>query len=489
MIDGTRGASAWWQHYGLLVWAGIVPAALGLLVGNVGPVAGVGVLAIATGLIVFRHPEVGVLLIAVTVPLENAVMFEGATATRLLSLVAVVAWLGNRLVWGADWKPLIQSPFVLASAAFISFALVSALWAWLPSVTLNGAIGLAQLFAWAVMIADIVRNPAATDRLVKVLVLGGSAAAILTIQQAFFLGLRRAGADVGGGINGTATILVTLIPFGFYLFRADPNIFWRLAGFAYVALAAVAIPVTLSRMNLLMLIGVLVVMSTLTWLTGGGRRWVALLVLTMVMVGGAVVPWQRITSRAESILPYLRATTSVTNESPFLSGRGYHIRVGLAILRDRPILGAGYRNYGHFFLRDYQYRVPGSDRIYRSPRSPHSSYVGILADLGVVGLALWLLVTFGAGLGAAVRAWSISNRMHLTRTRFLAQSVFVAFGLHALPYGLYLPNQEEKLFWVLLALTFAVHQLAMSESRTNDTKRGRAELPKISGRLAVGVSS
>ncbi len=135
-----------------------------------------------------------------------------------------------------------------------------------------------------------------------------------------------------------------------------------------------------------------------------------------------------------------------------MSARGYHLLVGLEIFADHPVLGVGYGNYGDYFLHDYQFEVEGMSKLWGSRRSPHSSNIGILADLGLVGLALWLFL-LGVGLYAVFRAWrTMRGRGYGSDGFFLVQAV---------AYPWYLPSLEQKLFWIVLSLTVVTHGLAM----------------------------
>jgi hypothetical protein len=190
----------------------------------------------------------------------------------------------------------------------------------------------------------------------------------------------------------------------------------------------------------------------------------------------------RIMERASTIGPYIASTLNPDPDNPISSGRGYHIRVGLAIAKDHPIAGVGYLNYGWYFVRQYQFEVGGRERLFTSPRSPHSSHVGILADLGLIGFTLWLLLLFAVGMRYSVAAWRISKRHGLLEYRFMAESLMVSFGLHALPYGMYQPNQQDKILWVLLPMTFAAYRLVVAAAprlREEPVREWHPQAPRL----------
>jgi hypothetical protein len=136
--------------------------------------------------------------------------------------------------------------------------------------------------------------------------------------------------------------------------------------------------------------------------------------------------------------------------------------LALAIARDKPLIGGGFRNYGHLFRDEYQYVVPGAGRIFYSVRSPHSSHMGMLADLGAIGFGLWLTVLFGAGLIPAIRAWRRNTR-DPDGTPFLAsQALTYALGLQIFVYGWYDTIDRHKLVWILLGLAAVTTVLTLS---------------------------
>src|SRR5690606_25662074 len=109
-------------------------------------------------------------------------------------------WIANRLVWNRPWRSLLVNRLVLFSGSFVVFAFASVLWAREAGLAYAGAFTLAQYAVWALMIADLARSPLVITHLVRVLVLSGSLAAGITFQQ-YLAGARRAGDQIGGGVN------------------------------------------------------------------------------------------------------------------------------------------------------------------------------------------------------------------------------------------------------------------------------------------------
>ncbi|HEX6924546.1 MAG TPA: O-antigen ligase family protein [Longimicrobiaceae bacterium] len=418
----------------------------------------------AAVLVIMIWPTIGLLLLAATIPLENLLMVgEGFTATRLLGILVCGAWFVQKIVHRESFASLLSSSYFVMGGLFVLLVVSSITWAHNPLIARSGAISLVQAFALGMIIIDLAGSWRRMDSLIRVLILSAGVASTMTLTQALIGGLRRGGDDIAGGVNGTAVVLLTLLPFCFYLLRSHTTSVWRVLGIAVAAASVVAIIVTYSRMNLMLLVPVLLAQYWFVFRGRQGRAWLG--VLTVAGLVGTLlwVPWDRVAQRIQTIGPYMESTLS--QDGGTYSGRGYHMRVGLAIARDHPLFGVGYNNYGELFLREYQYTVAGSDRIYTNRRSPHSSLIGILADLGAVGILTWVLL-IGAAIRGVLRAWYSTQGATERDRHYLVQALTLALLLHAIPYGFYLPNQKEKIFWVLIAMSTVVDRLARADRAT-----------------------
>ena len=414
------------------------------------------------------RPFVGVLILAAALPVENVFVVPGGTsALKLLGLLLATVWFLAKLKRGESWTDLFSTPWTIAVPLFIAFVLTSAGWAESSSAAINGAIQLCFLFGLALVVADLVRSSERAELLARALVLGGGYAAYLTIQQSLE-GARRAGEGISGGGNATASMLLVLLPFAFYLLRASQKNLWRFVGLVYLPLSLAAIAFTYSRMNLLLLPPVLLL---LTWQTIRGRRGRALLLgsaLVSVVALSSFVPWWRMGDRLTTIPQYVTSVMQPEQESlSVYSGRGYHMQIALAIARDHPIVGAGYDSYGALFRDEYQFVVRGAPTLIKSKRSPHSSWLGILADLGAVGVLLWSAV-LGAAIFLALNAWRRTRSHPMSSSHVLNQTTITCLLLYALPFGFYFQTQREKLLWVLMGLALAFFRLSKPE---NDSSR------------------
>lgn len=464
----------------LLIVAALAMSVLaGLLLSSLGESAPFIVLAVLGGLIVFRWPFAGLLLFTASIAVENVFVLEGASgatrASRVLGTAVFGGWFAGKLFRRESFHPLLTSALAITALLFFVFAFASTLWAEYPNPARAGAIQMIQFIALGILVLDLARTWKRVDLLVKALVIGAALAAFLTLEQALFGGHRRAGEDIAGGLNETATLLVTVIPLAFYLLRSENAWPWRVMGVAYISLAVSATTLTYSRMNLLVLPLLLLFLCVDTLRGRRGRGWLIGTLCAGMAVLLYAVPMDRLGERVETIVPYLQGTIGADDPSGVIqpSPRGYHIQLGLAIARDNPIIGAGFRNYGHLFREDYQFLVPGAGGLYTSVRSPHSSHVGMLADLGLVGFGVWLALALGVGFLGAFSAWIRTMRDPEGMPHLLARAITVALGLQVLAYGWYTTIDRSKLLWLLLGLAVAIRLLTrVSFHDQGDSKAG-----------------
>ncbi len=417
-------------------------------------------ITVAGGVTVLVNPFIGLSLFVATVPLNNVFFFvDGVSPLKILGAAVFSAWLLRKVGNRESWRAILSSGLFLASIMFLAFILTSMLWARYPLAARTGFVSIALVITLAIMVIDLADSRARLLTIVKVIVVSATVTTIVTVYQSEVVGLRRAGAGVSGDVNSTATMLVTCLPLAFFLMRSGGAFGWRLLGMIFIPMSLLAVVLTYSRFNLLVVLPMLLVLYGLALREGRSKGWLTTLTICAIVAGTMFVPWNKLLERAETIQPYIAQSFQSDEGDVTMSTRGYHLAIAFAIARDHPIIGVGYRNYGYYFIEEYQYQVPGADRIYGTPRSPHSSYPGIAADLGVVGLSLWVMI-LGLGMLGAVRAWRRFSVMGEYRFAALAESLVLALGVHVFAYGWYLPNQHTKVLWVMLGMSVAMERLS-----------------------------
>jgi O-antigen ligase len=141
------------------------------------------------------------------------------------------------------------------------------------------------------------------------------------------------------------------------------------------------------------------------------------------------------------------------------SGRTDLWTIGRQVARDHPIVGIGIGNFEDVEAA-YASRttnLPAVDIVIDNPHVVHNSYLEVLAELGVVGLTLFVAFVAGAlALGwRAVRAFTRSGDTDL---ELLGRGLLVAL-VGMLAASVFLSAEYEKQLWLLLGLAIALTTL------------------------------
>lgn len=126
--------------------------------------------------------------------------------------------------------------------------------------------------------------------------------------------------------------------------------------------------------------------------------------------------------------------------------------VGWRMVEDQPLRGVGAGNFPvssiHYLLEPGA--LPRSDFIVDTPKVAHNVYLGVLAELGIVGLILFLGL-IGSLIGCSVRAAGLFKRSGDWKMELLTRAhVAALFGFMA---SLFFASDEfKKQLWLLLAM-------------------------------------
>jgi O-antigen ligase len=449
------------HEVGIAVLVLLLAAGSGLLAAGYGLVSVAAPILVAGGVLLLIHPFIGMLLFVAAIPLEAALMVGGRSVTALIAMGVFGAWAAQRLLRRQSLVPLVTPALVPVALLLLSFACLSLIWAEYPDRMPRQLFLFFQLILLTILVFDLASTWERVAWLAKVLVLAATFAALLTLEQHFVGGVRRAGGGVVGGLNRTASTLVTILPLAFYLVRSNERPVWRMLGLGYIGLAGGAVAVTLSRMSFLMLPLVVLVHVILMVRSRQGRPRVVLLAAAATL-GLMLVPADIVRDRAATILPYLSHSVAPEAADELYTPRGYRIRVGIEMFKDYPVRGVGFDNYRPQFL-NYQWTVPGfvpKRGVHATPTSPHSSHVGFLANLGLVGISLWLTI-FVVAFRYLRFTWRAQDPSDLSRAP-LVQAVAIAVGLQFL-FGFYGDVHQDKILWLLLGLSVALWRLTRKE--------------------------
>lgn len=175
------------------------------------------------------------------------------------------------------------------------------------------------------------------------------------------------------------------------------------------------------------------------------------------------------------------------------SGRTDIWKIGWRMVEDKPILGIG---SGNFNVSSIHYLLvsPGAierdEFIIDTPKVAHNSYLQVLAELGIVGLTLFLSI-IGFSIACSLRAARWFGRAGDLPMEILARGAVIALvGILAADF--FITEQYGKQLWLLLGLGPAIYGVARrtypeaAEERQPEPEPARALRPAPAHAVARG---
>jgi O-antigen ligase len=330
------------------------------------------------------------------------------------AVVAFLAWSAMSVFWAESHGAALRSTFRYTLDALL---IPIAFWAirerkqvvWIFAVFVAGSL-LSVL--WGLVVGKVA---------------GGAAAAQVG---------RLSGATVEA--NELATLLVVCILFAGALALVTKRATFARAMTVLAGIAAlVALFGTFSRAGLLAL-GVVILISC--FYAGKSRPVFIALVIGTLVVGGV----------------FLHDTSSGTAQrltSQNTNGRSSIWTVGLRIVGANPIVGVGSGNYTvvepHYVLVSPG-ALPATDFVLENPYPAHNIYLEILAEMGVIGLALFMSLIV-MSIWAAVKAVRIFTALGDRSMEILGRALVLAMvGILAADF--FASDEYSKQLWMLLAM-------------------------------------
>jgi len=443
----------------------MLPIAIGFAAVLLGLVAAVapqyalaGMLALIIAPIVFAKPIVGLCTLVFMSFLEAYSGLAGVVSvTKLIGGILILAWLGIAATSRSrdrSTRGLVgREPLLAASLAlFAGWAAASLVWAESPAAALSSLGRYALDFALFPIALIAIRNRGHVLWIVGSFLAGAFVVVALGVLDGSLQSSsgddRLSGAGVNPNQLGTYLVVVVVVAAVLTANRRwSPTA--RTAVFAITGLAGIAVLMTLSRGALVGLAAALLVAPVAI---GRGRRSVAILFVIIAAVGS--VAFYAALAPAGSV-------DRVTHpERGGGTGREDLWRVGLRIVKDKPLTGVGAGNFPvasvHYLLR------PGASNrdeiIVDKQKVAHNIYLTVMTELGTIGFVLFALILGQCLIRSGEAAHRFRDQHDLTmelvaRGLFLALiSLFVADFFSSALYS--------KQLWLLLAIAPALVAIA-----------------------------
>lgn len=271
-----------------------------------------------------------------------------------------------------------------------------------------------------------------------------------------------------GDPNFYAQILVALIPLALDRLWNERSLWAKLLAGWSLVVCLLAIVFTFSRGGLVSLLVVLV----LQFARRPPKFSSILLMLVLVVPLFQFVP-ASYTERLSTLLDLIPGLSNndqgnVTEVS--YRGRTSEVLIGLYMFGDNPLVGVGIENYP----TNYQFysRQLGLDPRLED-RHPHSLYVQILAEHGLMGGVLFLFIMWVIlyGLFAAEREL---EEIGLHDEAGMAAALLVGLAGY-LTAGIFLHNAYPRFFWLLLGIALTFPNIAKQERKKRQLAMSREQ--------------
>lgn len=407
-------------------------------------------------ILLFRNLFVGVLLLVFLIPLETAFFSISAgavTYTRLLGIAVFGVWILKLVT--KHYKMPTLPPTMKWIGIYSIWAIISYFWAWDQSVTLARISTQVQLVLLSVLLVGVVNDKKKLWQILVTLFFSCILAALFGLvgisvsQSSAVLVLE------GQNPREYATYVGITILFSILLFTLGP------IRFRWIAVAAIVLTVyplfAIGQRGVLLAMGVSLLATILI-----GRHKPKLLIGSVLAIGLLYGSFQFLESRA-LFSDYLVNRYDINSIVESRGSSRLDIwAVGLVLGRDNLLIGTGLDNFKVAF--EQYLPLTETERRLKPGRDPHSNYLQIVGDLGLIGLSIWVIV-----LISAIRPFVPLLRRNAVYNEQLLLIVIFSLFLFVEVAGLTSTFVWRKVYWLALTLMVIAPLLMKDDQVINDS--------------------
>ncbi|HET6830677.1 MAG TPA: O-antigen ligase family protein [Solirubrobacterales bacterium] len=459
-----------------IVWiAGVlaipVLAVIGFIAGAEPKFGIVAALAMVYALVVFTNLSAALTILVVIVFAESTPLAGPAlSATKIAGLLLALGWL-TRVATREDQRraiifnahPALSYLLVL----FVGWVFISIIWAQDVAIAVDQATVFLLVAILYVIVYTAVRTRRDAMHVIGAFVLGTAFTAVYGLivrpdpnEQA----AERLASTINDP-NFLAAILVAgIVLAGAGFFAARGHRLLQSAALASVLLCLVAFVLTGSRGGIIGLAAALIAAIAF----GGRMR----LQITFAAIAVTTLTIGYYTTLAPPLLKE-RIASATEGEVSRADTRSTIWTVAWRMAMDHPVAGVG---IGNFAARSIDYVIePGTtyrtDRVIDNPGVSHNTFLGPFAEIGIVGLALFLSIV-GFSIACTVQAVRRFVRNRDGPMEMLARGLFIAL-IGVLASAFFISAESNKFIWLMLAMGPALLAVAEAGSRVAEPARRR----------------
>lgn len=441
----------------------------------VGVVAGVSpklglaaALGAAYASVVLADVAVGVALFVALAFLESISAFGGLSLAKAAGGLLALSWIALITTERDKMRRRLLRDHPVVTGALVLFgawAALSAVWAELPTTALDSATRWILNLVLFPIVYTAVRQPKHVRWVFALFIIGAlvsAAVGLATGGAASAEGGRLGGSGVNANELGELLIPATILAAALGACR-DLTVPVRAAAFGASGLSALALLMTVSRGAM---VGLAVALLIAPLLVGPGRRLLALTLVALVVAGSAAY--------FVALAPATDLQRIAQSDSSGGSGRTSIWKVGWRMVEAHPLIGVGAGNYAnstvHFLFDAGAIQRP--DFIVDKPKPAHNVYLQALAELGIVGLALFLGI-IGFSLQSLLRTARVFRRAGSRSMEVLSRGLLI--GLCGLLASAFFSTAiYSKQLWLLLALSVTLGAMARDRAAPDQPRTRRA---------------
>lgn len=378
---------------------------------------------------------------------------------NLAGIMIGVAWIGSLAGRDSRTKRLIleHRPVLTAMAALVLWMLLSMAWA--PTSRFGSELFFGWLVAGAILL--IVSTTLTTREYLRLAIAAFIAGSVVSVAVGLLGGAVQEESErlVGGSgdPNFLAAGIVPAMVLCFGLAVSTRRASVKLALVAAIGVLTIGLLATGSRGGF---IAGIVALVALLALTKRKRALVVSLIALMIGVAGIAISadsaaWERITDFNEN------------------TGRSELWTVAWQMWQDHPVVGVGFQGFVDHaagYARELG-PLEFSEFLAEEPKFVHNSYLELLAEAGVVGLALFVGVVVACVRRCRSAVLSFEERGD-EEMATLARSVIAAI-VALLAAGFFISGSTDRRLWVLLALGPAMAACAAGAERVRLVRERR----------------
>jgi putative inorganic carbon (hco3(-)) transporter len=394
------------------------------------------------GIFIIFRPVIGLYLMVLSIPLEAmSGIAESLTAIKLLGWIVLVGWLLNIAL---TRKPIVFPREGWYLVAFIAWGLISMFWTVAPGFAEKRIFTLLQLLGFYLMVVNLINTKDRIYNLFWALLIGcilATGQSFIYFREAHILGGFHKQRISVGNPNYFSDTLLLAIPFFFLTIFFSKSNLLRFCFIGGLSALLWAFFISMSRGAVLGLTVIVIVM-----LIKYRRHLPRLIIFIPIVISAGLyfMPeafWERMVSGF------------TLEEKSTAIGRINIWLVGWTMIKDNPVLGQGLSSFPIVF-DSYSAITTGLMGTVKSSRAPHNVYLETLAELGIVGLSLFLIIVVGH-LKSGYRAVKFFEEKNDSTGKIITSSIILSF-LGLLVVCMSTNLLYTKLFWTSMALVGAI---------------------------------